>query len=125
VVRIGIDKDLEGAPREGKTDKYGQVIEDRQYNETDYDRNLVLEKHTEAVARKITEFLKATDRFAKTIVFCENIDHAERMRQALVNLNADLAAAKSRYIMRITGDNDAGIDRPSDFRLSGRWSGPR
>jgi type I restriction enzyme R subunit len=56
------------------------------------------------VAAKITEFLRATDRFSKTIVFCENIDHAERMRQALVNANADLAAANSRYVMRITGD---------------------
>jgi type I restriction enzyme R subunit len=71
-----------GAPRLGKTDKYGQLIEDREYNDLDFDRNLILEKRTELVAAKITEFLKATDRFAKTIVFCENIDHAERMRQA-------------------------------------------
>jgi len=116
VVRIGIDKDLEGwRPEKGKTDKYGQVIEDREYNETDFDRNLILEKRTELVAAKITEFLKATDRFAKTIVFCENIDHAERMRQALVNANADLAAANSRYVMRITGDNDEGKAQLDNF----------
>ena len=54
----------------------------------------------------MTEFLKATNRFAKTIIFCENIDHPERMRQALVNANPDLAAANKRYVMRITGDND-------------------
>jgi type I restriction enzyme R subunit len=116
VVRIGIDKDLEGwRPERGKTDKYGQLIEDREYNETDFDRNLILEKRTEVVAAKITEFLKATDRFAKTIVFCENIDHAERMRQALVNANADLAAANSRYVMCITGDNDEGKTQLDNF----------
>ena len=116
VVRIGIDKDLEGwRPEKGKTDKYGQLIEDREYNETDFDRNLILEKRTELVAAKITEFLKATDRFAKTIVFCENIDHAERMRQALVNANPDLAAANSKYVMRITGDNDEGKAQLDNF----------
>ncbi|MHB1233602.1 MAG: EcoAI/FtnUII family type I restriction enzme subunit R [Burkholderiales bacterium] len=116
VVRIGIDKDLDGwRPEKGKVDKYGQEIEDREYNERDYDRNLILEKRTELVAAKITEFLKATDRFAKTIVFCENIDHAERMRQALVNANPDLAAANKRYVMRITGDNDEGKAQLDNF----------
>jgi hypothetical protein len=116
VVRIGLDKDLDGwRPETGKTDKYGQLIEDREYNESDFDRNLILEKRTEARRQKITEFLKATDRFAKTIVFCENIDHAERMRQALVNANADLAAANKRYIMRITGDNDEGKAQLDNF----------
>ncbi len=116
VVRIGIDKDLEGwRPERGKTDKYGQVIEDREYNVTDYDRNLILEKRTELVAAKITEFLKATDRFAKTIVFCENIPHAERMRQAMVNANPDLAAANSKYVMRITGDNEEGKAQLDNF----------
>jgi type I restriction enzyme R subunit len=116
VVRIGIDKDLEGwRPEIGKTDKYGHEIEDREYNDLDFDRNLILEKRTELVAAKITEFLKATDRFAKTIVFCENIDHAERMRQALVNANPDLAAANSKYVMRITGDNDEGKAQLDNF----------
>lgn len=116
VVRIGLDKDLEGwRPEKGKLDKYGQEIEDREYNERDFDRNLILEKRTEVVAGEITEFLKATDRFAKTIVFCENIDHAERMRQALVNANADLAAANKRYVMRITGDNDEGKAQLDNF----------
>ena len=67
------------------------------------------------VARKVTEFLKATDRFAKTIVFCENIDHAERMRQAMVNANPDLAAANSKYVMRITGDSDEGKAQLDNF----------
>jgi len=116
VVRIGIDKDLEGwRPEKGKTDKYGQEIEDREYNDLDYDRNLILEKRTELVAARVTEFLKATDRFAKTIVFCENINHAERMRQALVNANPDLAAANNRYVMRITGDNDEGKAQLDNF----------
>jgi type I restriction enzyme R subunit len=116
VVRIGIDKDLEGwRPEKGKTDKYGQEIEDREYNDLDFDRRLVLEKRTELVAAKITEFLKATDRFAKTIVFCANVDHAERMRQALVNANADLAAANSKYVMRITGDNEEGKAQLDNF----------
>ena len=116
VVRIGLDKDLVGwRPELGKTDKYGQEIEDREYNDLDFDRRLVLEKRTELVASKVTEFLKKTDRFAKTIVFCENIDHAERMRQALVNANTDLAAANSKYIMRITGDNTEGKAQLDNF----------
>ncbi|MEX0988174.1 MAG: DEAD/DEAH box helicase family protein [Bacteroidales bacterium] len=109
VVRFTIDKDAEGwRPVDGFTDKHGNVIPDREYNQKDYDRNLILEKRTELVARKVTEFLKETDRYAKTIVFCIDIDHAERMRQALMNLNADLVAKDSRYVMRITGDEQAG-----------------
>ncbi|MGB4335825.1 MAG: DEAD/DEAH box helicase family protein [Chromatiaceae bacterium] len=116
VVRIGLDRDLDGwRPVLGQTDKFGHAIEDREYNDSDYDRNLILEQRTILVAAKITEFLKATDRFAKTIVFCQNIDHAERMRQALVNANADLAAANSRYVMRITGDNDEGKAQLDNF----------
>lgn len=116
VIRIGIDKDLDGwRPEIGKTDKYGQVIEDREYNELDYDRSLILEQRTALVANKISELLKATDRYHKTIVFCENIDHAERMRQALVNANADLAGANAKYVMRITGDNDEGKAQLDNF----------
>ncbi len=116
VVRIGLDKDLDGwRPEGGQRDKFGQVIEDREYNDRDFDRNLILERRTAVVAGKVTEFLKATDRFAKTIIFCENIDHAERMRQALVNANPDLAAANSKYVMRITGDNDEGKAQLDNF----------
>lgn len=116
VIRVGLDKDLEGwRPEDGQLDKFGQLIPDREYSSTDFDRSLVLERRTEVVAAKVTEFLKATDRFAKTIVFCENVDHAERMRQALVNANADLAAANSKYVMRITGDNDEGKAQLDNF----------
>lgn len=116
VVRIGLDKDLDGwRPEEGQADRYGRLIEDREYNVRDFDRNLILKRRTELVAAKITEFLRATNRFAKTIVFCENIDHAERMRQALVNANPDLAAANAKYVMRITGDNDEGKAQLDNF----------
>jgi type I restriction enzyme R subunit len=120
VVRIGLDKDLDKdldgwRPEAGQTDKYGQIIEDREYNDRDFDRNLILEQRTEVVAAKVTEFLKGTDRFAKTIIFCENIDHAERIRQAMVNANPDLAAANSKYVMRITGDNDEGKAQLDNF----------
>jgi type I restriction enzyme R subunit len=115
VVRIDIDKDLTGwRPDRGMVDKYGYEIDDRVYNQKDFDKNLVLEQRTKLVAKKISEFLKATNRFDKTIVFCENIDHAERMRQALVNENPDLAA-DSRYVMRITGDNDEGKAELDNF----------
>ncbi len=116
VVRIGLDKDLDGwRPEAGKLDKYGQEIEDREYSEKDFDRILILERRTAVVARKITEFLQGTDPYSKTIVFCENIDHAERMRQALVNCNPELAAANSKYVMRITGDNEEGKAQLDNF----------
>lgn len=109
VVRVGIDKDLEGwRPISGQTDIYGWEIEDREYNENDFDKNLIIDERTEIVAKRITKFLKDNDRFAKTIVFCVDIDHAERMRQALVNENSDLVAQNSKYVMRITGDNAEG-----------------
>ena len=116
VVRIGLDKDLDGwRPESGQRDKLDQVIEDREYNSSDYDRDLVLERRTEVVAAKVTEYLRATNRFAKTIIFCERIDHAERMRQAMVNANPDLAAANARYVMRITGDDDEGKKQLDNF----------
>ena len=116
VVRIDIDKDLEGwRPTKGQVDKHGNLIEDRIYNQKDFDRNLVLEARTELVAQKITEYLRATDPYAKTIVFCEDIDHAERMRQALVNLNPDLVKENRKYVMRITGDEQEGKAELDNF----------
>ena len=116
VVRIDIDRDLEGwRPAPGQLDRYGNLIEDREYNRSDFDRTLVLEERTRLVARKVSEFLKATDRFAKTILFCEDIDHAERMRQALVNENGDLCAQNSRYVMKITGDDKEGKAELDNF----------
>jgi len=116
VVRIGLDKDLDGwRPEAGQVDRHGEEIEDREYNDMDFDRSLILTKRTELVAAKVTKFLKETDRYSKTIVFCENIDHAERMRQALVNANPDLAADNSKYVMRITGDNNEGKAQLDNF----------
>jgi len=116
VVRIDIDRDLQGwRPRKGQLDKYGQEIEDRVFNQIDMDRTLVLEKRTELVALKITEFLKASDPFAKTIVFCDDVDHAERMRQALVNLNPDRVRENRKYVMRITGDEQEGKAELDNF----------
>ena len=116
VIRIGLDKDLEGyRPEAGKLDKYGFEIEDREYNVKDYDRHLVIDDRTRVVASKITEFLNKTDPFSKTIVFCVDIEHAERMRQALINLSKDLYVEDNRYIMRITGDNDEGKAQLENF----------
>lgn len=109
VIRIGLDKDLEGyRPESGKLDKYGNEIEDREYNVQDFDRTLVIDDRTKVVAAKITEYLQKTNPFSKTIVFCVDIEHAERMRQALINENKDLYTENEKYIMRITGDNDEG-----------------
>ena len=116
VVRIDIDRDLQGwRPAKGQTDKHGELIEDRIYNQKDFDRTLVLEARTELVARTITRFLEATDPYAKTIVFCEDIDHAERMRQALVNLNPTRVRENRKYIMRITGDEKEGKSELENF----------
>ncbi|UGV41413.1 DEAD/DEAH box helicase family protein [Methanococcoides orientis] len=115
VIRIDLDKDIQGwRPQKGKRDKYGREIIDRIYNQQDFDREIVLEQRTEVVAKKVTELLKATDRYGKTIVFCENIDHAERMRQALVNENPDLSQ-NSKYVMRITGDEKEGKAELDNF----------
>lgn len=116
VMRIGLDKDLVGyRPEAGKTDAYGYLIDDREYNISDYDRTLVIEERTKVIAAKITEFLKKTDRFSKTIVFCVDIEHAERMRQALINENRDLYSQNNKYIMRITGDNAEGKKQLENF----------
>lgn len=105
VIRVDLDRDLQGwRPSDGQTDIHGELIEDRIYNLRDFDRNLVLTQRTELVARTITDYLTQTDPMQKAIVFCENIDHAERMRQALVNLNPKQVAKNRKYVMRITGD---------------------
>ena len=109
VIRYALDTDVYGyRPTKGKTDVKGVLVEDREYGVKDFDRNIIIDERTKLVAEKITEYLKSTDRLAKTIVFCVDIDHAERMRQALVALNQDLCAGNHKYIMRITGDNDEG-----------------
>lgn len=118
VIRIDLDKDIQGwRPEKGKLDKLGREIEDRIYNQKDFDRNLILEKRTELVAKKVSDYLKAENRFDKTIVFCEDIDHAERMRQCLSNENQDLVSENHKYIMRITGDSDEGKMEMYNFIL--------
>lgn len=109
VVRINLDIDVNGwRPPKGFTDKFGSPVEDRIYNKKDFDKHIVVEERRKLVAKKVTEFLRGTSRMDKTIVFCVDIEHAEGMRQALVNENADLVAASSKYVMRITGDNNEG-----------------
>lgn len=116
VIRIGLDKDLVGyRPEAGKLDDNGFEIEDREYNVKDFDRILVLDERTKVVAKKVTEFLKKTDRFSKTIVFCVDVEHAERMRQALISENKDLWTENHKYIMRITGDNAEGKKQLDNF----------
>ncbi|MCB9779845.1 MAG: DEAD/DEAH box helicase family protein [Alphaproteobacteria bacterium] len=120
VVRIDLDKDLQGwRPTAGMTDDLGQEIEDRVYNQQDMDRVLVLNERTKRVAEKVVAYMLATDPYGKAIVFCHDIDHAERMRSALVNEIAvqlpDEAGNTARFVKRITGDNPAGKMALDDF----------
>lgn len=116
VLRFGIDKDLEGyIPEYGKIDVNGQVIEHKVYTSKDFDRKLIIDKRTETVARRITEYLRQTDRFSKTIVFCVDEEHALRMREALIRENEDLVAQNDKYIMRITGSDDLGKQQLENF----------
>ena len=116
VIKVTLDIDVEGwRPPTGFKDKEGNLVEDRIYNRIDFDRNIIVEERRQLVARKITEFLKGSDRFSKTIVFCVDIEHAEAMRRELANANADLVSANSKYVMQITGDNKEGKDQLDAF----------
>ena len=115
VIRYTTNIDDGWRPTAGLKDKYGNEIEDRIYNLKDYDRSLAIDERTQLVAQKITEFLKNNDRFAKTIVFCIDIDHANRMRQALINENADLVAKHPNYVVKITGDDEVGKRELDNF----------
>lgn len=116
VVRIDIDKDVHGwTPPPGMKDDLGQEIEQREYNQQDMDRILVLNQRTKLVAGRVMQFLLATDPFAKTIIFCEDIDHAERMRVAIVNAAGRLAIDNPKYVMRITGDSAEGKAELDNF----------
>ena len=116
VIRIDLDKDTFGwRPTDAMRDKHGNLIEDRIYTGADMNRRLVLERRDEVVAARITEYLRANDRYAKTIVFCEDIDHAARMRQALSNANADICATQPKYVVQITGDNAEGKRELDNF----------
>jgi type I restriction enzyme R subunit len=116
VIRVGLNVDLEGwRPDSVVRDSHGDPIEDRIYNIKDYDRNLVIDERTKTVSAKITEFLKKTNPHDKTIVFCVDIEHAERMRQALLNANPEESKKSSKYVMRITGDDDLGKRELDNF----------
>lgn len=116
VVRVTLNVDAEGwRPEKGKTDKDGDLVDDRIYNRKDFDRKLVIEERTEIVAQKLTEFMQGYDRFAKTIVFCTDIDHANRMRTAIANCNADLTSENYKFVMQITGDNNEGKRELDNF----------
>lgn len=117
VVKVHIDRDVEGyRPEKGQLDRDGDEVEDRIYNAKDFDRTLVLDDRTRVVAAKVTEFLKESgDRFQKAIIFCVDQEHAARMRQALINENADLVAENHRYVMRITGGDAEGQAQLGNF----------
>ncbi len=117
VVKVHIDRDVEGyRPEKGQRDREGQEVEDRIYNTKDFDRTIVLDDRTKLVARKVTDFLKESgDRFQKAIIFCVDREHAGRMRQALVNENADLATENYRYVMRIVGGDTEGEEQLDNF----------
>ncbi|ACA84800.1 EcoAI/FtnUII family type I restriction enzme subunit R [Shewanella woodyi] len=116
VVRVDIDVDLQGwRPTKGQIDNQGEVIEDRIYNQKDFDRTMVIDERTQLVAETITNYLKRTDPMAKTIVFCNDIDHAERMRRAIANLNPEQMAKNDKYVMKITGDDELGKAQLDNF----------
>jgi type I restriction enzyme R subunit len=116
VVRIDIDKDVLGwVPPPGMKDDLGQEIEHREYNQADMDRILVLNQRTKLVAERVMQYLRATDPYAKTIIFCEDIDHAERMRVAITNAAGQLAKDNPKYVMRITGDSVEGKAELDNF----------
>ena len=116
VIKIGLDRDLEGyRPEKGKLDEDGYEVEDREYTVSDYDRTIVIDERTKVVAKRITEYLKATDRFARTIVFCVDTEHALRMRNALVNENQDMVKINPNYVVRITSNDKEGKAKLDDF----------
>lgn len=116
VLKISLNIDLEGwRPPLGKLDKNGNPVEDRIYNRTDFDKNIVVDERRTLVAKKISEYLKKHDRFAKTIVFCTDIEHAQAMRNLLAQENSDLMVQNSKYVMQITGDNDEGKRELDNF----------
>lgn len=116
VVKIDIDKDIQGwTPPPGMKDDLGQDIESRTYNQKDMDRILILNQRTKLVAKRVMQFLNATDPFSKTIIFCEDIDHAERMRAAIVNAAGPLALKNPKYVVRITGDSTEGKAELDNF----------
>lgn len=115
VINITTNIGDEWRPTKGQKDIYGNEIEDRIYNNSDYDYNIVIEDRIREVAQEITNYLKSTDRMAKTIVFCADEDHAERMRVALTNANTDMCKKNPDYVVRITGSDEYGKSKLDYF----------
>lgn len=117
VISVELDIDRDGyTPKPGTLDTNGEPVEIRTYTQEEFDRKIIVEDRRQTVAERITEFMKINDcRYAKTIVFCENIDHTQDTVRRLENLNADLVAENARYIMQITGDNDIGKAQLDNF----------
>lgn len=115
VIRIRTDIDDEWRPRKGQLDIYGYEIEDRIYNTSDYDYNIIIQDRIDMIAKEITAYLKSTDRMAKTIVFCATEDAAERMRAALAKLNDDMCKENDDYVVRITGSDPYGKSKLDYF----------
>lgn len=116
VIRYIIDRDVTGfRPYKGQVDRYGNPIDDKEYYGKDFDRTLVLSDRTKKVAKAITEYMKENDRFMKTIVFCENIEHATEMTRCLGNENSDLVKINNKYVMKITGDDIEGKNQLDNF----------
>ncbi|MDQ7736462.1 DEAD/DEAH box helicase family protein [Prevotella corporis] len=115
VINITTNIGDEWRPTKGQKDIYGNEIEDRIYNNSDYDYNIVIEDRTREVAQEITNYLRSTDRMAKTIVFCADETHAERMRMALTNANADMCKKNPDYVVRITGSDEYGKSKLDYF----------
>ena len=116
VLRVGLNIDLEGwRPERGKTDTQGRPVDDRLYNLTDFERNLVIDERTKMVAGRVTQYLQKTGYFDKTIIFCVDIDHAQRMRMAIAKKNSERMVENSKYVMQITGDNEEGKRELDNF----------
>lgn len=116
VIKVGLDKDLEGyRPEKGKLDEDGYEVEDREYTVHDFDRTIVIDERTKVVAKRITEFMKSTDRMARTIVFCVDTEHALRMRNALAEENKDMMQVNPNYVVRITSNDVVGKAKLDDF----------
>ena len=116
VVKVSLDKDLEGyRPERGKLDEDGYEVEDKEYTLHDFDRTIVIDERTKVVAKRITEYMKSTDRMARAIVFCVDTEHALRMRNALADENKDMMQINPNYVVRITSNDMVGKAKLDDF----------
>lgn len=116
VIKVSLDKDLEGyRPEKGKLDEDGYEVEDKEYTLHDFDRKIVIDERTRVVAKRITEYLKSTDRMSRTIVFCVDTEHALRMRNAIAEENKDMMQVNPNYVVRITSNDAVGKSKLDDF----------